>query len=775
MPIAPYTYGGAQPGSSPSAGGRMKPFAYAEQEAKKGVPATFQNGAREMKPGEVWTPPEEKKEPGIFSKLWDTLTHVEPKGDIVTPTGAKELLQGGADVLGGAIKQAGERNVKAIEEWRDPTKSKLDASISTAQAGLGVVSSLFAGVTAPLTVISRVPVVGYVGDAINNLFGALGVAGGEAGKLVADHLPFVSEETEQKLIPLAEELGALTAQIVGGHYSAKMLPGKKAELEAKAKEFVEITGKDVPPKDPPPGATPEIRVEETPAEKVYMDPSIAPKEIPIEGLVDSTGKHDIRTVMTGLEKGGYSKGQIGAIMGKVIGENNTGRFTPKEISDVAREMIPDNKPAFKSTATIKENVDFGKKQGEIFSSPNVKEDLSFEQAQAALISPEHVSMRKTYQDILRKEKVDATVEDAIGDWADGAENTTVTVSKNFESYEHLRSVAAQLGIASKQKAVIPFMVDKAGKDVLYTIDVPGKVPSAVREGLTKHGIQFRTLATIEGGTRVKIFDQGATLAENVKSFNKEYGTKATKISGTGEFLGGNTRAEGATAYEGAIRQHRGRDGSTSRRGDDNRNVETKPAAEAPRVHETEPIPPRKDGEFDSMVFARMKAEHPSLEGELGYDPIKLKEEAEKAVDLIEVDKQRAYKVAMGTEVSADITSTAVNIAMAEKALKDGNHELYATLIRNRSLAQTRRGQEIVSERGSITDNSTSRYVKELVAARLENLGKGYLSDVRLKKVSDKTKASEKLDSEVKAVEEQIRSKKMNTKTALQLLDKLACI
>ena len=179
--------------------------------------------------------------------------------------------------------------------------------------------------------------------------------------------------------------------------------------------------------------------------------------------------------------------------------------------------------------------------------------------------------------------------------------------------------------------------------------------------------------------------------------------------------------------------------------------------------------------FASRVFERMKAEHPSLEGELGYDPIKLKEDAQKAVELVATDKQKAFDIAMGKEVSSDITSAAVNIAMAEKALSEGNNALYAKLIRNRSLAQTRRGQELVAEKGSVSDNSTSRYVKELIATRLDKLGEKYLSGLRLKSVSRKERAIEIVDREVAKVQKNIKRGKLDVKTALSLLDKLACI
>ena len=182
-------------------------------------------------------------------------------------------------------------------------------------------------------------------------------------------------------------------------------------------------------------------------------------------------------------------------------------------------------------------------------------------------------------------------------------------------------------------------------------------------------------------------------------------------------------------------------------------------------------------EFQSRVFERLKSENPALEGDLNYDPIKLKEDAGKAVDLIAKDKQKAYDIAMGKEKSGEITSTALNIALAEKALAEGDNALYAKLVTNRSLAQTRRGQELVAEKGSVTDNSTSRYVKELVAGKLDKLGKDYLSDLKdvFKKKSTKERAMNKIDNEVAKLEKNIKNKKVDVKTALSLLEKLTCV
>jgi hypothetical protein len=178
----------------------------------------------------------------------------------------------------------------------------------------------------------------------------------------------------------------------------------------------------------------------------------------------------------------------------------------------------------------------------------------------------------------------------------------------------------------------------------------------------------------------------------------------------------------------------------------------------------------------SRVYERLRADHPQeLGDELNYDAINLKDQAEKAVKLIGEDKQKAYRIATGQEVSKESTATSVNIALAEKALDEGNTGLYATLIRNRSLAQTRRGQELVSEKASISDNSTSRYVKELIGQRLENLGKKNTFGISLKKTNPKVAATAAIDREVKRIDMQIRNRKLDPKTALALLDKMECI
>jgi hypothetical protein len=185
---------------------------------------------------------------------------------------------------------------------------------------------------------------------------------------------------------------------------------------------------------------------------------------------------------------------------------------------------------------------------------------------------------------------------------------------------------------------------------------------------------------------------------------------------------------------------------------------------------------REDRKFTSRVFQRLQNEYEGLKGDLKVDAITLKEDAQRAVDLIAKDREKAYRIAMNIESSPDVTSTAVNIAMTEKALAEGNNVLVAKLVKNRSLAQTRRGQEIVSEKGSINDNSTSRYLKELISTRLDKMGDKYLSGVESKasKTTPKQRAMKNLEKEVEKAQKKLNNKDMDIKEAQSLIDKLAC-
>lgn len=187
-------------------------------------------------------------------------------------------------------------------------------------------------------------------------------------------------------------------------------------------------------------------------------------------------------------------------------------------------------------------------------------------------------------------------------------------------------------------------------------------------------------------------------------------------------------------------------------------------------------PIKEDTVLKSKVYDRLKNEIPeNMREEVQYNKVNLEKDIAKAIDTVNKDKNNALDIALGRKAPPEgQTSTSVNIVIAEKALAEGNYKLYADLVKNRSLEQTKRGQEIVAEKGSVTDNSTARYVKELVSLRLDKLGNLTIRE-RFGKNSAKEKAMGKIDSEVKIVEEKIKGKKLVMNDALKLLDQLKCI
>lgn len=200
------------------------------------------------------------------------------------------------------------------------------------------------------------------------------------------------------------------------------------------------------------------------------------------------------------------------------------------------------------------------------------------------------------------------------------------------------------------------------------------------------------------------------------------------------------------------------------------------AEKAPEIAEKGPQKAKPE-EFKSRVYERLKQEHPEeLTEDITYQRLNMQRDAENAVTLINQDKQKAYQVAMGGEQLPDQTSTGVNIAMAEKMLEEGNFNLYAQLVKKRSLDQTRRGQEIVMEKNSVTDNSASRYVKELIHARMEKIGDKFLSNIigRVKGETKPKKTERIIREQVEKAQKQIGKKRMDIREAQALLDRITC-
>ena len=190
----------------------------------------------------------------------------------------------------------------------------------------------------------------------------------------------------------------------------------------------------------------------------------------------------------------------------------------------------------------------------LFASPNTRECLNVEQATKQLTGDEHARMAKIYADRANQLGLTAFSYNAIGDWSDGAENTIYSEVSNARSYEDVERLAAVCGMASQQKAVIPFFVEADGADAVYKIRVPRGNGAGVRKSLDEVGLQYRTFVTCFDSIQVVIFDKGSILKDSVSKFASIYGTQPEEYRGRGDFLGGNTRVEGKAAYQKVLKR-----------------------------------------------------------------------------------------------------------------------------------------------------------------------------------------------------------------------------
>jgi len=181
-----------------------------------------------------------------------------------------------------------------------------------------------------------------------------------------------------------------------------------------------------------------------------------------------------------------------------------------------------------------------------FVSPNEQEGLTFEQALSKLGSPEQASVLRRGKELLKS----GTVESAIGDWSDGAENSSILKTDNADK-QKMDYTVAKLGMEYNQKAVISFTRNDTGKDTVWELQASGELQD-IRKTLDGLGIQYRTLVPGQNGTRVYLFDQNTELGDKVVQAASKLGSDLEFTRGTGEFIGGDTREEGRRAYEKVI-------------------------------------------------------------------------------------------------------------------------------------------------------------------------------------------------------------------------------
>lgn len=189
-------------------------------------------------------------------------------------------------------------------------------------------------------------------------------------------------------------------------------------------------------------------------------------------------------------------------------------------------------------------------------------------------------------------------------------------------------------------------------------------------------------------------------------------------------------------------------------------------------------PVRTKGEVrKSKAFERVRDQLGAYaEADVNYNRLNLAQDTANAMEFVEANPKDAKKIALGLMGAPEgVTETAISIALAEKAADAKDYGLAAQLERSRSLRQTRRGQEIVAERGRFNENSPVYFLQQVLQARLDNAGKE--SRVRFLSKEGQTKrqsAQAKIQENAEAAKTAVKKRLSAVDLAQNIIDELTC-
>jgi len=170
----------------------------------------------------------------------------------------------------------------------------------------------------------------------------------------------------------------------------------------------------------------------------------------------------------------------------------------------------------------------------------------------------------------------------------------------------------------------------------------------------------------------------------------------------------------------------------------------------------------------SRAYERAKSRlRDAFQADVTYTPIRIADQMAKAFEVVKQDPEYAVRVAMGLDMPPlDVTDTAISLAVAETAKEQGNFQQQADAERERSLRQTRRGQEIVMENGRVDENSPEFFIKQVLNRRKELIAQKYrpfmnkakpFNDVLDEVKSNKVKKNKKIKTDLELKVEDFNS------------------
>src|SRR3990167_5515571 len=224
--------------------------------------------------------------------------------------------------------------------------------------------------------------------------------------------------------------------------------------------------------------------------------------------------------------------------------------------------------------------------GQVFTSPNIEDILTLDEAQQALNTPEQEAFRQAALEYAREKDPQATTTNVLGAWIDPktglvGENSTATLLPNVTSMDDLRDVGATQGLDGAQKSTALFLHDENGPDALYEFFAPGDL-RAIDTLLRENGIENMSYRQGDGGFIVEIIDPKGGLIDNVKNVAQILKTEVTYHKGQAEFLGGETREEAREVFRRTLE----RSGFQGRLPDWGRHTTSKAAQQAVEFYQT---------------------------------------------------------------------------------------------------------------------------------------------------------------------------------------------
>jgi hypothetical protein len=195
-----------------------------------------------------------------------------------------------------------------------------------------------------------------------------------------------------------------------------------------------------------------------------------------------------------------------------------------------------------------------------FVSPNTREDLKLEEAIRNLDSGDEDRLVNNARTVACRVRVIAEVRRSVGNWADGAENSTVFRALADEST--IRYATVTLGSNWKQKSVLYFQLRRQGKARLYLITIRAGqrdlklVIERLARTLDQAGIPYRTFVPTNGRVLIYVVDLSNELRARVRTAAHLLHARPSAYIGSGAFIGDdNDRDRAQQVFSAEIKKY----------------------------------------------------------------------------------------------------------------------------------------------------------------------------------------------------------------------------